>query len=494
MLRAGYTLSDRYVLREPVARGGMGQVWRADDVVLGRVVAVKVLLPELSGDPGFAQRFRVEAHAMASLSDPHIVEVYDYGQADGMAYLVMQFVPGESLHGLLHQGGPLSPYHAMMVVAQAAQALQVAHDNGIVHRDVKPGNLLIRPDGRLVLTDFGIARMVTAESLTATGDILGTVSYLAPEQILAEPITPSTDLYALGVVAYQCLTLTPPFVADTPVAVALMHTRDAPPPLPVGVPDPVAQVVMVALAKDPRDRWPSAAAMGQAAMAAADGAATAPPIPVSPGRRVGPGPHTSTSPRPGAPLRTGALRTNVPSTNTGQIRIHGRARPPARSREAARGRLAWVAAAAGVLLVLACAGWVALSRDRGTPEQAAPPAASTTTTSTTAITSPTAGPPATASPTPPRTTTTPARPTSPSPTAPRTPGPNEVYVPDVTGMYKTAADYAIRSKGLNPVLIVTTVPDHCGVKYTDPAKDTIVSKNSTVNVYVEEDNPSCQPL
>jgi eukaryotic-like serine/threonine-protein kinase len=487
MLKAGYTLSDRYVLREPVARGGMGQVWRADDVVLGRVVAVKVLLPELSGDPGFAQRFRIEAHAMAALSDPHIVEVYDYGQTDGMAYLVMQFVPGESLHGLLHRNGPLAPYHAMMVVAQAAQALQVAHDNGIVHRDVKPGNLLIRPDGRLVLTDFGIARMVTAESLTATGDILGTVSYLAPEQILAEPITPATDLYALGAVAYQCLTLTPPFVADTPVAVALMHTRDEPPPMPAGVPGPVAQVVMVALAKDPRDRWPSAGAMGQAAMAAADGAATMPPIPVPLPRRAGPGPHTSSSPR------TGALRTNVPSTNTGQIRIHGRARPPARSSEAARGRLAWVAAAAGVLLVLACAGWVALSRDRGTPQQAAAPP--TTTTSTAATTSPTAGPPATASPTPPpRTTTTPPRPTSPSPTAPRTPGPNEVYVPDVTGMYKTAADYAIRSKGLNPVLIVTTVPDHCAVKYTDPAKDTIVPKNSTVNVYVEEDNPSCQPL
>jgi serine/threonine-protein kinase len=369
---------------------------------------------------------------------------------------------------------------------KAAQALQVAHDNGIVHRDVKPGNLLIRPDGRLVLTDFGIARMVTAESLTATGDILGTVSYLAPEQILAEPITPSTDLYALGVVAYQCLTLSPPFVADTPVAVALMHTRDAPPPLPAGVPDPVAQVVMVALAKNPRDRWPSAAAMGQAAMAAADGAATAPPVPAPLPRRTGPGPHTSTPPLTGAP------RTSVPSTNTGQIRIHGQARPPARSRAAARGRLAWAAAAAGVLLVLGGAGWVALSRDRGTPEQAAPPATSATITSTGATTSPTAGPPATASPTPPpRTTTTPP---SPSPSVKRTPGPNEVYVPDVTGMYKTAADYAIRSKGLNPVLIVTTVPDHCGVRYTDPAAGTIVTKNSTVNMYVEEDNPSCQPL
>jgi serine/threonine-protein kinase len=484
MLKAGYTLGDRYVLREPVARGGMGQVWRADDVVLNRVVAVKVLLPELSGDPGFAQRFRVEAHAMAALSDPNIVEVYDYGQADGLAYLVMQFVPGESLHALLRRVGPLPPRDTMMLVVQAASALQTAHEHGIVHRDVKPGNLLIRPDGRLVLTDFGIARMVTADSLTATGDILGTVSYLAPEQVLGEPITPSTDLYALGVVAYQCLTLSPPFVADTPVAVALMHTRDAPPPLPPAVPESVRRVVMRALAKDPRDRWSSAAAMAEAASAAASGEAVAWVEPL---------------PRPASPAPASPTNTGLRVTHHGPLGQARAARQMATARQRRRTTskplLAWAAAVLGLAL-MGCVGWVAFNRDPGTSE-AAPPVQTTSragsagpTTTTVPPTTPAAtssAPPTT----PPQTTTTSK---SPSPTPSRTPGPGEVYVPDVTGMYPTSADYAIRSAKLTPVLIIATVPDKCSVKETDPAKGSIVPVNSTVKVYVEEDNPNCQPI
>ncbi len=229
MLAPGTRLGDRYELREPVARGGMGEVWRADDPVLGRTVAVKVLLPSLSADPGFAERFRTEARAMAALSDPSIVEVYDYGQTDGIAYLVMPFVEGESLHDLLNRVGPLPPREAMSIVAQVANALQQAHRSGIVHRDVKPGNLLVRPDGRLVLTDFGIARSVAAEPVTAAGGIIGTAAYLAPEQVSGSAVAPATDVYALGVVAYECLTMTQPFVADSPVGVALMHTRDDPP-------------------------------------------------------------------------------------------------------------------------------------------------------------------------------------------------------------------------------------------------------------------------
>ena len=158
MLAPGTRLGGRYELREPVGRGGMGEVWRADDPVLGRTVAIKVVLPSLSAEPGFAERFRTEARAMAALSDPSIVEVYDYGQVDGISYLVMPFIQGESLHELLNRVGPLPPREAMNVVAQVANALQQAHRSGIVHRDVKPGNLLVRPDGRLMLTDFGIAR------------------------------------------------------------------------------------------------------------------------------------------------------------------------------------------------------------------------------------------------------------------------------------------------------------------------------------------------
>ncbi len=269
MLAQGVRLGDRYELQEPVARGGMGEVWRANDPVLGRTVAVKVLLPSLSSDPDFAERFRTEARAMAALSDPSIVEIYDYGQTDGVAYLVMPFVEGESLHDLLNRVGPLPPREAMIIVAQAANALQQAHRSGIVHRDVKPGNLLIRPDGRLVLTDFGIARGVAAEPLTAGDGVMGTAAYLAPEQLSGSPVAPATDVYALGVVAYEFLTGTQPFVADSPVGVALMHTRNEPPPLPDAIAPTVRHVVMRALAKDPEDRWPSAHAMAQAATEAA---------------------------------------------------------------------------------------------------------------------------------------------------------------------------------------------------------------------------------
>ena len=269
MLAPGTRLGGRYELREPVARGGMGEVWRADDPVLGRTVAIKVVLPSLSAEPDFAERFRTEARAMAALSDPSIVEVYDYGQEDGISYLVMPFVQGESLHELLNRVGPLAPRVAMNVVAQVANALQQAHRSGIVHRDVKPGNLLVRPDGRLMLTDFGIARSVAAEPVTAAGGVVGTAAYLAPEQIAGSRVAPATDIYALGIVAYECLTMTQPFVADSPVDLALKHTHDEPAPLPDTIPTNVQHVVMRALAKDPDQRWPNAHAMAQAATDAA---------------------------------------------------------------------------------------------------------------------------------------------------------------------------------------------------------------------------------
>jgi serine/threonine-protein kinase len=286
MVQAGTTLDGRYVLADLIARGGMGEVWRADDNLLGRTVAVKLLLPSLSGDPGFAARFEAEARAMAALSSASgparpagtsgqapaepvgIVEIYDYGQADGMAFLVMQYIDGESLHQLLARSGALPPERVMSLVAQAARALQVAHDRGIVHRDVKPGNLLVQEDGRLVLTDFGIARMVASDRLTESGAIVGTAAYLAPEQVAGGQTTPATDIYALGVVAYECLTLRRPFEAETPIAVALMHAKEKPPPLPSDIPADVRAVVMRALAKKPADRWPSARAMAEAAQVA----------------------------------------------------------------------------------------------------------------------------------------------------------------------------------------------------------------------------------
>lgn len=276
MLDPGLTLGGRYTLQVLIARGGMGEVWRAEDTVLGRRVAVKVLLPNLAVDPGFAARFRAEAQAMAALSDPGIVEIYDYGQADGIAYLVMQFVEGESLLSLVRRVGPLEPARAMGLLARAADAIHAAHLQGIVHRDVKPANLLLRPDGRLALTDFGIARIVAADRLTAAGEIFGTASYLAPEQVTGADIGPATDVYALGVVAYEMLTQRRPFAGDTPLAVALQHVNEPPPELPDSVPEPVRAVVMRALAKDPTQRWPSAAALSTAASAAAEPASGVP--------------------------------------------------------------------------------------------------------------------------------------------------------------------------------------------------------------------------
>jgi len=290
LLAPGTSLGDRYVLREPVARGGMGEVWRADDLVLSRSVAVKVLLPSLSGDPGFAERFRTEARAMAALSDPRIVEVYDYGQVDGIPYLVMPFIKGESLHELLNRVGPLPPREAMMIVAQAANALQVAHQSGIVHRDVKPGNLLLRPDGRLVLTDFGIARIVESDLVSPADVATGTAAYLAPEQISGNRVAPATDIYSLGVVAYECLTLTRPFVVDSSIGIVPTQRRDELPPLPDTIPSEVQHVVMRALAKDPEQRWPSAHAMAEAATNAARELPDEPWLaaPESPARRPAP--------------------------------------------------------------------------------------------------------------------------------------------------------------------------------------------------------------
>ena len=276
----GTVLGGRYELREPLAAGGMGEVWRAEDRVLDRIVAVKVLLPSLSADPGFAERFQAEARTLASLSDPSVVEVYDYGQSGTVTYMVMRLVEGESLHALLNRVGPLPAREAMTIVAQAARALHHAHRSGVVHRDVKPSNLVVRPDGRLVLTDFGIAHGTAADPAATTGRLMGTVPYLAPEQITGDPVGPATDVYALGVVAYESLTMTMPFDDD----------RQEPRPLPGDLPSSIRHVVMRALAADPADRWPSAEAMAEAADRAARGLPASPWVGTAPVLRAAPRP------------------------------------------------------------------------------------------------------------------------------------------------------------------------------------------------------------
>jgi len=310
MITPGTTLGGRYRLEERIASGGMGDVWRTVDDVLGRTVAVKILLPSLLEEMGFTERFRVEARTMATINHPGVVDIYDYGsdQSAG-AYLVMEYVEGDALSRTLSRVGRLTPARTMALVAQAADALHAAHEKGIVHRDVKPGNLLVRPNGTLVLTDFGIARSAGAAQLTAAGSVLGTASYISPEQAMGGQATPLSDIYALGVVAYQCLAGRRPFEGENPLEIAMRHVREAPAALPPDIPPPVRGIVERAMAKDPAARWHTAAEFATVARRAAATLSGRPAVPAGqPGApsgqpgwpAAGLGPATPTPTSPGA--------------------------------------------------------------------------------------------------------------------------------------------------------------------------------------------------
>ena len=256
-LSSGQLLAQRYRLGRRIAIGGMGEVWQAADTRLDRQAAVKVLKPELSGDAELRQRFHAEARMAASLNHPGIAAVHDYGEAAGDhgAYLVMELVAGDPLATILMRHSRLSTERTLDILGQAGGALQAAHERGLVHRDIKPGNILITPDGRVKLTDFGIARAVDAAPVTRNGMVMGTAHYIAPEQAAGDEAGPAGDVYSLGVVGYECLAGRRPFVADNAVAVAMMHIRDRPPPLPGEVPPAVRALIEAALAKDPRQRY-----------------------------------------------------------------------------------------------------------------------------------------------------------------------------------------------------------------------------------------------
>jgi eukaryotic-like serine/threonine-protein kinase len=256
-----YVLDDRYTLIERIATGGMGEVWRGADQILGRPVAIKMLAAMHAGDEQFRARFRAEARYASSLSHPGITRVFDYGEESplGGPYLVMELVDGQPLSEILERYGRLDPYVVLDIVAQAGRALDAAHRAGIVHRDIKPGNLLIMADGTTKITDFGIAKANMPDmNLTATGIVMGTALYVSPEQATGQPLGGASDVYSLGVVAYECLAGDPPFVADQPLAIAIMHKHDPVPPLPSDVPRPVADLVYQMLAKNPEDRPESA--------------------------------------------------------------------------------------------------------------------------------------------------------------------------------------------------------------------------------------------
>lgn len=286
----GVTFGGRYELDSRIAIGGMGEVWEATDHVIGRTVAIKILKDEYMGDPGFLERFRAEARHAALVNHEGIASVFDYGEENGSAFLVMELVPGEALSTILERDGSLSTDKTLDIVAQTSAALQAAHAAGLVHRDIKPGNLLITPDGRVKITDFGIARIADQVPLTATGQVMGTVQYLSPEQASGHPASPATDTYSLGIVAYESLAGKRPFTGESQVAIAMAQINEQPPPLPPTVAVPVQNLVMAMIAKKPEDRPASAAAVARAATALRRGdvAAAAAAVPtIAAGAAVG---------------------------------------------------------------------------------------------------------------------------------------------------------------------------------------------------------------
>ncbi|WP_206051901.1 serine/threonine-protein kinase [Nocardioides ferulae] len=358
----------RYRLDSRIATGGMGEVWRGTDTVLGREVAVKVLKREYADDSLFRSRFETEARHAASLSHPGVAGVYDFGEAaatDGSGvprpYLVMELVDGQPLSALLQGGRPLDPAAVRDLLAQVGDALGAAHAAGIVHRDVKPANLLVTPRREVKVTDFGIARAAEGIGLTQTGQVMGTPQYLSPEQARGNPATPASDVYSLGVVAFECLAGHRPFQADSPVATALAHLHDPVPELPASVPADLAAVVRRAMAKEPGERFADGAAFAAALRDPATAVVAMPPTAAA---MVAPPPaeHTQVLTGVGAPVDP----TPTPAQG---------AAPAAPE----RGRNWWPVLLVVLLLIAIAVGAFAVSRggdddeptDRPTPTQGA---------------------------------------------------------------------------------------------------------------------------
>ena len=286
--RRGSVVAGRYRIDSLIAAGGMGEVWRATDEVLGRVVSVKFLHPQFASDESFLERMLREARAASAINHPGVVAVYDFGRIDPedgvpTSYIVMEHVDGPSLSQMLTEG-PLGVDKSLMILEETASALYAAHRAGVVHRDVKPGNIIMAPSGHVKLTDFGIARSQDTSTITDSGSITGTATYLSPEQASGEKASEASDLYSLGVVIYSCLTGGPPFTREGPVAIALAHLQDPPPPLPEDIPAGVSQLVMSLLEKKPNDRPVDAEAVSaQAALLRGPNmTGDVPPVPTGP--------------------------------------------------------------------------------------------------------------------------------------------------------------------------------------------------------------------
>jgi eukaryotic-like serine/threonine-protein kinase len=261
MTLAGRVFSNRYEIQRELAQGGMAEVYLAHDQLLNRPVALKALFPEYAREPSFVERFRREAQAAANLNHPNIVAIYDWGQEDGTYFIVMEYVEGRSLRDLIRSEAPIDSNQAAEITAEIASALAFAHRNGVVHRDVKPGNVLLTRTGTVKVTDFGIARAGTSDGLTQTGSVMGTATYFSPEQAQGLPVDGRSDVYALGVVLYEMVTGVAPFTADSPVSVAYKHVRETavlPTERNPEVPPDLEIIIVTALAKAPENRYQTA--------------------------------------------------------------------------------------------------------------------------------------------------------------------------------------------------------------------------------------------
>lgn len=451
----GLTYGGRYQLVSRIAVGGMGEVWKAYDDVIGRDVAIKILKDEYMGDPGFLERFRAEARHAALVNHEGIASVYDYGEEKGSAYLVMELVPGEPLSNLLEQQRVLPVDEVLDIVAQTAHALAAAHKVGLVHRDVKPGNLLITPDHRVKITDFGIARLADQVPLTATGQVMGTVQYLSPEQASGHPASPATDIYSLGIVAYECLAGRRPFTGESQVAIAMAQINETPPPLPSTVPPAVDRLVMSCIAKNPADRPQSATHLARAAEALRRGdiAAAARDVPqIAPAGQIPDAAETPTAligTQPDATQPATAIigtqngQPLLSSTSTGTPAKE--AGKSAASKKKKRSRWTWPLVSLILLLVLVAGGSIwALMSSGGDASQS--PSPSPSFEEETAEPSPT---PTTHSPTPTRTQTA-------------TPTPTQKTVTISSGEYVGQDYQAVRSQlnaeglSVNPATQATT--------------------------------------
>jgi len=360
--RAGATLSGRYKLERLIATGGMGQVWEATDNRLGRRVAVKVLKQEFSSDPEFLERFRAEARTVAMLNHPGIAAVHDYGETDidgegRTAYLVMELINGEPLNSVIKRSGRLSLRHALDMLEQTGRALQVAHAAGLVHRDVKPGNILITPNGQVKLTDFGIAKAVDAAPVTQTGMVMGTAQYIAPEQALGQDATAASDVYSLGVVGYESVSGKRPFVGDGALTVAMKHIKETPAPLPADLPPNVRELIEITLVKNPGMRYRNGGQFADAVAAVRSGRRpprpnSAPTVKASPAAIPGPQRAAVEAARAAAAARPRTAPAQRPAPT------------PRRAFSSGQRALLWAAGVLGTLAVISAVLIVMADRDR----------------------------------------------------------------------------------------------------------------------------------